>query len=375
MASKFSVNRIIKEAEKAGKDSSGSGSPIEPIANEPVQVVVKGTASTIGGVKHRVFEFLNDHQVDFKYLLLVVPIIAIFFLAQLAERPQTTNTGAAIHQATVSFQLTSWTLPPEGNFGVWINSDSSVGFVNVKFNFDPSQVALTSEVGVVGKLTRRIAVTPMAEANSTGKVSIVIALDPGQISNAPSGPFQIAMIKLNAKGTGTASTSVNFDKPNMQLVSIDQSVFNLTTTGLDLRLNPTPTPTATPAPTPTRSPSPTPTQTPKGTATPTALPTPTPTPTAKIILSGIVSDISTVQPIAGATIKVQRTSDRWWKTYTTAKTDQYGHYGIYLPPNSYKLTVSRRGYQTVSKTVTVSADTIFNFQLTRKKFNIFGFSF
>ena len=116
----------------------------------------------------------------------------------------------------------------------------------------------------------------MAQANSAGAISIVLGLDPTMISNAPSGAFQVANLTFNSNTPNlNAAAVISFNTGQMQLVATDQSVFQLTSTNLNLVLNPT-----TPTPTPTATPTTTPTATPTATPTPTSTSNLTPTPTA-----------------------------------------------------------------------------------------------
>lgn len=345
------------------------------------------------GVK-RFKEFYHSHKVDFKYLLLAIPIIAAFFIFQEVQKEQSLKTAASLHQASVYFQIANWCLPPESTFEVWVNSDSTVGFADVELTFDPTLVKLTSEITTYESLTRIINVSTMSNANSTGKISIVVGLDPSKIATPPSGTFRVASFKLNANATNSAVSTVNFDNANMQLVSMDQSAFTITTTGLTLNLNSTPTPTPTTVPTVTPTPMPTATATVKPTATPTTAPTATVTPTVaptstpvvtststpmvtstpastgKYQVSGVVTNSQSLASVAGASIRFRRTDSNWikrlWQKDITAKTDAYGHYGVYLTESDYYVTVTKRNFVTVNKTLLLRTNTILNLQITPK---------
>lgn len=333
--------------------------------------VVKSNASVFARFGKWAKEFYNGHRTDFKYLLLAIPIIAIFLIVGQVQRNQSLSSQAATHQASIYFSQANWSLPPETSFDVFLNTDSTVGYADVEIIYNPSHVRLTSEVTLTPTLGRVIKLTPMAEANSTGKLSIIIALDPSQISAPPSGIFKIATIKLNTNTASSLLTTVSFDNTAMQLVSLDQSVFANTVSGLSLALNPTPTPVPTPVPTttpPPATPTPAPfvTPTPVVTQAPTPVPTPTAVPVTTIQVSGIVTNSSSLAVVQGATVKFQRTTAKWWQGATTAKTDAYGHYGVFLPSDVYKVTVSKSGYRTVTQTVTLRSNTILNFQLIKK---------
>jgi hypothetical protein len=254
---------------------------MEKVTKNQTISVIKDTTTVFHKIWNRFSEFLKKHKIDIRLVLLIIPLLAIFGIVILIKNYQSIGTEAAIHQAALSFQVSSTTLPPQNTFGIWINADSPTAFADVELSFDQTKVKLAQEVSISNTLTRQVKVTTMAEANSTGKVSIVLGLDPANRSNPPSGAFQIAGLTLAGNTTAqNVITAVTFNTSAMQLVAMDQSVFTLTSTPLAITVNPavaTPTPTATP------------TSTPRPTVTPTGLPTPTLTPTP----AGLRGDVNT----------------------------------------------------------------------------------
>jgi len=106
------------------------------------------------------------------------------------RKQQSIGSHASTHQASIAFQINNWTLPPENTFGLWVNSDSPVGFADIRLTYNPSLVKMTKEISLKGNLARVIKITSMSEANNTGSVSIILGLDPNQIGSPPSGSFQ-----------------------------------------------------------------------------------------------------------------------------------------------------------------------------------------
>jgi len=214
----------------------------------------------------RAKEFIKNHPGDVRYLFLIVPIVAVFLLVLALQNYQSLKSKAATYSATVSFQLSSATLPPETTFGVWVNAGAPVDFTAIEVDYDPTLVKLTRDVGLTNTmLTRIVTVTSMTEANTTGKIHMILGLDPSKVTTPPSGVFQVANLTFNALTTNpNVTTPVTFNKPVMQMVATDNSVFTLNTTNLTLTLNPvaTPTPTTSPIPSPTSTAAPTPTPTP-----------------------------------------------------------------------------------------------------------------
>jgi hypothetical protein len=201
----------------------------------------------------------------------VAPYIAvgIFLLVGIGVtiatlRPPHIRTRAVTRQAKVSLLPATLSLPPTGTLQLWATTDSALVFVNVEVTFDPAVVKLASEAALTtSSWGRVIKQTPMATANTTGKIDLVIGLDPTLKSATPSGTFQLATLQFGANTTASnATTSVGFTTASMQLVAADTTVFAVTTAGSTVVVNPTLTPT----PTPTAG------------VTPTATVTPLPTP-------------------------------------------------------------------------------------------------
>ena len=173
MANKLNlgIKEMYERTKKAGTKVEDAASSLKYDLKEKVVSVQKSKMPFLSKIKTRSSEFFKNHKADVKYLLLAIPIIAIFLLAREAQNRQSLKSRATLHQASIAFQLQNWTLPPEGNFEVWVNSDSPVAFVNANISFNPSLVRLTHEISTAGGLTRIVKVTPMAEANSTGIIS------------------------------------------------------------------------------------------------------------------------------------------------------------------------------------------------------------
>jgi hypothetical protein len=254
MASKLNlrIKEMYDRAKKTGTKAEETASSIGKDLESKVISIQKSKIPFLSKLRVRSSEFFKDHNIDIKYLLLIIPIIAIFLLVREAQRQQDFRSRAGIHTASVTFQLQNWTLPPENSFGIWINSDSPVTFANINITYDPKLVKLTHEISPSGTLTRIVKITSMAEANSTGNISIVLALEPSRAVSPPGGAFQVASLVFNTNtGNPDVATTVNFNTNQMQLVASDESIFQLTATNLNLILNPTPTPTPSPTPSPT----------------------------------------------------------------------------------------------------------------------------
>jgi len=319
MLSKSSkLNSLIAHIEKVEPDIKQK----PKIYNKPIKTkvvsLIKGTVPFFKRFKIRFSEFVVNHKADLKYLLLIIPIAAAGFLAIEIQHRQSLESKASLYQAKVSIQPENFSLPPETTFGLWVEANTSVAFADIELNFDTKLVKLTSEITILGGLSRSVKVTSMEEANTTGKISIIAALDPTNLSTPPTEVFQIASLKFD---TNTASqneiASISFLDSAMQIVAIDQTILGLTTTPLSLTLNPaSPSPTITatatatsiataaatatatstssavPTSTTTETSSPVPTATSTETLTPTSIATATPTVTASPVADNAIATAS-----------------------------------------------------------------------------------
>lgn len=261
-----SINRIIGslyEKHKAPSHVAGENLGQEKAVETKNISINKARPNIFRTVWIRTKEFFRNNQTNIKYLLYAIPIIAIFLIARAVQNNQSLKSKAGTYSANVLFQLSNSSLPPESTFQVWFNTSAPVAFASTEINFDPTLVKMTKEVTLTSTvLIRTIKVTPMAEANTTGKIYIILGLDPTKLTTSPTGAFQIADITFNALTTGSnVSTALTFNTNGMQVVSTDQTLFSLSSNNLTLTLNPT----ATPSPVPSTTSTPAPSLTPKPT--------------------------------------------------------------------------------------------------------------
>lgn len=188
----------------------------------------------------------HDVKRTLGFLVFIIPLIASALIFSEIQKRQSLNSNAGVGTAKVFFEPSSSTIPPEETvYNLWINSSGPVGFARVEFSFDNSLINLSDEITLKQELSRVVQKTSMVEANSSGKVVLVLALDPTMKDSAPSGPFQIASMKFRSlTPLENAKTSVNLDTSSMQIVNMDATVFNLEITNLSLVLNLVATPVA-----------------------------------------------------------------------------------------------------------------------------------
>jgi hypothetical protein len=219
--------------------------------------------------------------------LLVLVAITMYFANYLIQRAAQYRAGAAAGNAQLYFEPTSATLPPNALVNVWVTTDKPMAFARVEFTFDPTRLMLTQEITLANPDLKRIkTLSTMAEANASGKVVIVVGLDPTTFNTATTtGNFKLATLSLSPKvTTSNLQTTLAMIAANLQLVDTTATPFTLTTTPATLTLNPL----ASPSPTPLAS-----------TSTPT--PTPTPDPNADLT----APSVSITSPSNGASLKAK----------------------------------------------------------------------
>lgn len=187
-------------------------------------------------------------------LVLIMASVTYFVANNLIKRQFNYSASAAAGTANLFFEPTSLTLPPNGKVNLWVTSDKPVGFVAVDVTFDKAKVQLAQEITLTNSvLTRKIKVSSMAEANTSGKLTVVLGIDPTAKASAPAGNFAFASVTFKPMVTTNLTTGLSYTLSASQLVDLNAIPFTLSSSAGSLVLNPpaspTPTPTSTPTPT------------------------------------------------------------------------------------------------------------------------------
>lgn len=218
--------------------------------------------------------------------LFLVPLMIIIYAINVSKQNQYKNVQAKL-TPSVSLSPSSLNVPPEASLALNINSGgNSLGFIHLELTFNPQNLQLTKELSLSGLFTRIVKVSSMSEANSQGRIIVILGLDPANVKNVPTGSFLLATITFGSKTTAkNVQETIAFDQGVTQIVKLDQTAYNgniVTATGASLTINPV-QPTNTPVPTnnpvPTNTPVPTTQPIPTTTSAPTARPSPIPKPT------------------------------------------------------------------------------------------------
>lgn len=205
-------------------------------------------------------------KVFFVGFLIVMAATTLYFSNYLINQYQSLSAGASSGTAELFFEPSSLVAPPDVPVGLWVTTDKPLGFAAVEVNFDTSKLKLTQEITFPTlSLKKIIKQTSMSEANSTGKITLVIAVDPTTINSAPTGNFVLANFRFSPSTT-LANQQSNLSLTTSKLQLVDQGATPFTVTGKNavFTLNPV---TATPTPTPTLAPTTKPSLAPSSTST------------------------------------------------------------------------------------------------------------
>ena len=188
-----------------------------------------------------------------KLLVLFVLLLALPVGVYLSTQVIKYLTKAVGEPVNVYFD-TSTTLPPNPTVRIRIDAKTnSVAFARVVFTFDTTKVRLSGEITPGTSLGRIIEKTSMADANLTGRATIVLGSSPN--STSPTGIFEFASFPLSVYTSQQNTTTVlNFVSADMQVVEKGVIDLGITTSATTLNLNPVASPTPTPRPTATPTP-------------------------------------------------------------------------------------------------------------------------
>jgi hypothetical protein len=188
----------------------------------------------------------------FNLAFILIGIIIIVVLVQKIQEYQSLKSNASAGTAKIFFVPESINIPPDGIVKLFATVDKDIAFARIEMLFDHTQVRLTQDIMLTNqKLTRVISKSTPAQANETGKIIIVIALDPTNRTQPPSGTIELANLKFSSiTTTPNQSSSISINTANSQMIAITTEPYNLTSQICNIQLNyvaPTPPPTPSPS--------------------------------------------------------------------------------------------------------------------------------
>src|SRR3989344_2159185 len=212
----------------------------------------------------------------------------------------------------------------------------------VKMYFTPSQATIPPNL-----MSTVVTKTSLTDANTTGRILIVLGLSPANRATPPTGIFEFAEVAFGPKTQEqNQTTTVNLDTVGTQLVDMTSENLSFTGETATIVVNPVP-------PTPT----------------PTVSPTPTVPPTAKGTLTGTVIHATTGNPLPGTNMSVMLPGAKGKpRVIATTSTDASGNYTFSLDPGSYDVEADAQGFTKIRKTTTIDSNITvdLDFSLTPK---------
>lgn len=192
------------------------------------------------------------------FLLLMLPVGI-----SLTRRAQIFFSNADENTAKLYVLPSKVELPPDTLIKLMVDSKSNkIGFVRAELSFDPNQIIINGDIQVSEKFKTVIEKTSREEANSKGKIILVLGVSATDRDFAPSGVFEVASIPIGSKtSTENVQTVVSINQQNSQIVSMGSLNLFIEAKNSDLIVNPvslvplapelTATITSTSTPTPT----------------------------------------------------------------------------------------------------------------------------
>lgn len=204
--------------------------------------------------------------------LLILGVLAVIRGIQLRN----SRAAGSVH---LSFSPSSINLVSPQNVNIVANTGAAkVGFIRVDISFNKNVMRLNADPVITSPVNKPISMTSVANANSSGKLSMVLGLDPDSIASAPSGEFAVATLAFTpVTPLSTQPATVVIDVENSQVVDLDPSELLLSAGDLSVTFDvATPTPTVAPTGSATAIPTAAATASPTASAVATASPTSSP---------------------------------------------------------------------------------------------------
>lgn len=245
------LNRSIGEV--------GDQKPTEESAPPPNDILVnvvsmkKSTLEFFNKTKVRWLEFRENHKADFKYLLLIIPIVATFFLAKEVQKNQSLRSRAG--SVVLSLSSNNQNPQPGETFIVAVGIDTkgaSVSASDIEIKYDPTLLELVS-----WKAGGFLPVILLPASSSADTLTLTVGSEP---TDPKSGMGVLAEATFKTKAEG--QTGITFT-PNTAVAAVGQQdnvVGELNPLQLTLgtiATQPPPSATETPIP-PSSEPTPTP---------------------------------------------------------------------------------------------------------------------
>lgn len=203
---------------------------------------------------------------------------------------------AQITPVKLSLSPPATVIPPNRSLSLVIDSGSEkIAYIRAEVTFNPNLIQLTGDIGTSEKLRMVLRKSTRDQANSLGRIVVILGLAPADRANPPVGQFEIAKFNFTAKSISDSSIAqFSIDSSALQVVNWDASEMETKIVNASWKVNPKVE--NTPTDIPPKKPEPTVYHTPFPTITPylgvflSATPEPTPTITQLAIYGDTTGD-------------------------------------------------------------------------------------
>ncbi len=140
----------------------------------------------------------------------------------------------------IKFESANYTLPQSSPIKLIVDSGgNSLGFVRTEISFDNTKIRLGQEITTTPLFKRKISVTSMIDANTSGKIVIALGIDPTDTGNPPTGVSELAQLFfVPATANSNQSTVLSFSPATMQIVNTSFTSYFPTVQSSSLVINP-----------------------------------------------------------------------------------------------------------------------------------------
>lgn len=176
--------------------------------------------------------------------MLLAGVVCIFILSKPTSRDVLSTTTSS--PALLALSPKSSITPPEVATTLVVSIGAGrTAFIHADLVFDNTKLKLSKDIDVSqSPLNRVIKLSSASDANTSGKITIALALDPSRALNPPSGTFNLATIYWEPNSTDSGLTaSVDFMDSYVRVVNTNSELFTTSTANATFSINPSTAPT------------------------------------------------------------------------------------------------------------------------------------
>jgi hypothetical protein len=156
------------------------------------------------------------------------------------QNPTNTVSRAGTSQAKISVFPASVSMPPAKIFQIWMTAGSPVETATFAVVFDPSILALADNITIPDKNATIVFRSPVAQANNTGTLNVVVSWKTPPGPSHPSGTFLLANVPfVVATKRQDLTTSLTVTVADSGIVNISHQPFTVKATSSAILVNPT----------------------------------------------------------------------------------------------------------------------------------------